>query len=133
MRGDPEPKQVRVAGIYFFTEVAVPAPLVRPAVLSGAGLPPTPGKPRRPGKFACAPGAPGAGGCSLPPFSQQERRLQRTPKSACRSAGRAERAWGRLLLRCSKADIWLGRSRLAPLPGPFQGLVLGQGISLSFP
>ncbi|CAN8203107.1 unnamed protein product [Coccothraustes coccothraustes] len=48
MRGDPEPKQVRVSGIYFFIEVPVPAPLVRPVVLSGVGLPPTPGKPRHP-------------------------------------------------------------------------------------
>lgn len=58
MRGDPEPKQVRVAGIYFFVEVAVPAPVARPLVLSGAGLPPTPAEPRHPGKFACAPGNP---------------------------------------------------------------------------
>lgn len=120
MYEDPGSKQVRACSWNILFIGAV--------VLSRAVLHPTRRNGLYPGKLACAPGSPlSRGGYSLAPFSQQERGLQGTPKSArCRSARRAKRAWGRLSLRWSKADIWLGRTRLAPLAGPFQGLVLGR-------
>lgn len=65
--------------------------------------------------------------CSLYPASGG---LGRAPKVPSVVAGELQRASGRLSLGWSKADIWLGRTRLAE---PSQGLELGQGISVGFP